>query len=213
MDQNRQWIQDMRINKTIEAMKKNNINGYHVKSKEDLIAILDGLVDDGDTVSVGGSMTLFETGTIEYLRSRPLNFLDRYETGLPPEAIKAIYFQAFAADVYLTSSNAVTESGGLYNVDGIGNRVAAMIYGPEKVLVIVGSNKIVKDLQGAIERNKSIAAPANARRLKRDTPCAKLGYCMSCKSKDKICHAYSYIESQMNPDRMHVIIIDETYGY
>ena len=213
MDNHMTWVHDQRIENMIKEMKTNHMTGYHVKNTTELFNILNTLIKDGDSVSVGGSMTLFETGTIDYLRNRTLNFWDRYEENLTPDDITELYFKTFGADVFVTSSNAITETGGLYNVDGRGNRVAAMIYGPKKVVVIVGSNKIVKDLDGAIERNRRISAPANAKRLNRKTPCAELGYCTSCKSEDKICHAYTYITSQMIKDRIHVIIIDEAYGY
>jgi len=213
MDQHAKWVRDKRIEALIDNLKMNNMNGYQARSYQELIDLLDQLIGDKETVSVGGSMTLFETGVIGYLRARDLIFLDRYQEGLTADNIEDIYFNAFNADVYLTSTNALTQEGGLYNVDGRGNRVAAMIYGPKKVIVVVGANKIVQDLDAAIERNRLVAAPANARRLNRKTPCASLGYCTDCHSPDKICHAYTYISSQMNKDRMHVIILDDSYGY
>ena len=124
-----------------------------------------------------------------------------------------MYKKTFMADAYFTSTNAITENGELYNVDGNGNRVAAMLYGPDKVIVICGVNKIVKDLNEAIERNKRVAAPINAKRLNKDTPCAKVGYCMDCKSKDRICNEYTVIKRQRNKDRIHVIFMNENLGY
>lgn len=202
-----------KIDRTIENMKKHNINGYFAENQEELHTLLENLIDDHQTVSVGGSMTLFETQTIEYLRKREITFLDRYAEDLEPADIKDIYFKAFDADVYLSSTNALTEEGELYNVDGNGNRVACLIYGPRKVIVIAGSNKIVKDLDEAINRNRETAAPANAVRLNRKTPCATLGYCTDCDSPEKICHNYTVIGSQGNKERMHVIITKEAYGY
>jgi L-lactate utilization protein LutB len=213
MDENVEFILEKRVNDVIENLKKKNMSGYYVKDKPALLKLLDGLISDQRTVSVGGSMTLFESGVIDYLRQRPLNFLDRYEEGLDASHIKALYRASFSADVYLTSSNAITETGGLYNVDGRGNRVAAMMYGPDKVIVIAGVNKIVKDLEAAIERNRKWAAPANAKRLNRQTPCAKVGYCTDCDSPDRICHEFTYITSQMTQDRIHVILTKEDFGY
>lgn len=158
-------------------------------------------------------MTLFETGVIEHLRISRYKFLDRYEEGLTKEEINKIFRESFFADAYFASSNAVTEDGKLYNVDGNGNRVAAMLFGPSKVILVVGENKIVKNIDEAIKRNREISAPANAKRLNKSTPCAKVGYCMDCKSKDKICREYTVIESQNNKDRIHIIFLRDQIGY
>jgi len=213
MDKNLTWVVSERIKRTIDNLHRNNMDGYYVQSCEQAIEKIIELVNDGATVSVGGSMTLFEAGVMDHLRSGRYNFLDRYADGLTPEDIKMIYRGGFSADAYFTSSNAITESGELFNVDGNGNRVAAMIYGPDKVIVIAGINKLVKDEQQAMERLKSTAAPANARRLGRKTPCAELGYCTNCSSPDRICNEYVLIKKQPARGRIHVIIIDRELGY
>ncbi|MEG1256270.1 lactate utilization protein [Clostridium sp.] len=213
MDSNMKWLKENRINQTINSLKKNGINGYLVNDYNDLIDKINELTSEGDTVSCGGSMSLFETGVIEHLRSGRYKFLDRYKEGLTKEDIKNIYRESFSADVYFTSTNAITESGELYNVDGNGNRVAAMLYGPDKVIVVVGENKIVKDINEAIVRNERIAAPANCKRLNKVTPCAKVGHCMDCSSEDRICNEYTVIRRQGNKDRIHVIFLNEELGY
>lgn len=213
MDKNVLWLREMRINKTIEALKANNMNGYLVNSREELIEKIKELTKEGDVVATGGSMSLFETGVIEHLRCGRYEFLDRYKEGLTTDEIKNIYRAAFSSDVYFTSTNAITEEGEIYNVDGNGNRVAAMIYGPDKVIIVAGFNKIVSDLEEAIERNRKIAAPTNAKRLNRKTPCSVTGFCMDCKSPEKICREYTLIRSQGNPDRIHIIFLNEDLGY
>ena len=213
MDNNTAFVIEERVKRTIENLEKNNMNGYFVQNEQEAINKIEELIKEGDTVSVGGSMTLFETGVIEFLRNGKYNFLDRYAEGLTPEQIKDIYRKSFSADVYFSSSNALTEKGELYNVDGNGNRVAAMLYGPDKVIVVVGVNKIVKDLDQAIIRNRETSAPANAKRLNRNTPCAKVGYCMDCNSEDTICSEYTVIRRQMKPGRIHVIIVNKELGY
>ncbi len=213
MDNNVKFVMEKRVLRTIDSLEKNNMKGYFVQNEEEVIKKIDEIINEGDTVSVGGSMTLFETGVIEFLRNGKYNFLDRYKEGLTPDDIKTIYRKSFAADAYFTSSNALTEEGELYNVDGRGNRVAAMIYGPEKVIVVVGVNKIVRDLDEAIMRNREIAAPANAKRLSRKTPCSEVGYCMDCSSKDRICSDYVVIKKQLDLDRIHVIIVNKELGY
>lgn len=213
MDNNVLSVIEKRIAKVIDKLDKNNMNGYYAKSKDEVIQIIQSLISEGEVVGCGGSMTLFEYGIIDHLRSGRYKFLDRYKDGLSKEDIKKVYRQAFFADAYLSSTNALTEDGELYNVDGNGNRVAAMLYGPDKVIVVCGYNKIVKNVGEAIERNKSIAAPANAIRLNKNTPCAKVGYCMECNSEERICCEYTLIKRQAVKGRIHVIIIGEVAGY
>lgn len=213
MDKNSGWVIEQKVKRTIENLQKNNMEGYYVNDEKELLNKLSELLKDGDTVSVGGSMTLFETGIIDYLRSGKYNFLDRYKEGLTPSDTKEIYRKSFSADAYLVSSNAVTEDGELYNVDGNGNRVAAMIYGPDKVIVVIGINKIVRDIDEAIDRNREISAPANAKRLNKKTPCTVKGYCMDCQSSDRICNDYVVIRRQGAKGRIKVIIVGKGLGY
>ncbi len=213
MDNNAKFVLEKRVSRTIESLEKNNMKGYFVQSEEEVLKKIEEIITKGDTVSVGGSMTLFETGVIDLLRNGKYNFLDRYEEGLSQNDTKEIYRKSFAADAYFTSSNAITEEGELYNVDGRGNRVAAMIYGPDKVVVVLGVNKIVRDLDEAVMRNREWAAPANAKRLDSKTPCAEVGYCMDCSSKERICSDYVIIKKQLDEDRIHVIIVNKELGY
>ena len=158
-------------------------------------------------------MTLFVFCSIYFLRKGDYQLLDRYKEGLTPSDIKEVFRKSFFADAYLTSSNAVTEKGELYNVDGNGNRVAAMLYGPDQVIVVVGINKIVKDVEQAILRVKEIAAPANNKRLNKPNPCTKIGYCADCNSPDRICNEYTLIKRQGVKGRIHVIIVNKELGY
>ena len=127
--------------------------------------------------------------------------------------MKEIYRKSFFCDTYFASANAITEKGEIYNVDGNGNRVAAILYGPEKVILIVGVNKIVSDVEEAIKRNKEISGPANAKRLNTATPCAKVGKCMDCRSNDRICCEYTLIKRQRTSNRIHVIFVNESIGF
>lgn len=213
MDNNIKWLNEEKILRTIASLEKNNMNGYIVNNKEELINKIISLTNEGDKVSCGGSMSLFETGVIEHLKSSRYNFLDRDKEGLSAEEINKIYRECFFADIYFSSSNAITEDGELYNVDGNGNRVAALLFGPKKVIIVAGVNKIVKNLDQAIKRNREIAAPANAKRLNKSTPCAKVGYCMDCRSPEKICREYTLIKSQKDKNRIHVIFLNDNIGY
>lgn len=213
MDKNAKFVMDKKVERTIENFKKHNMDAYFVKDKNGLINKISEILEDGNTVSVGGSMTLFETGVIDLLRSGKYNFLDRYKEGLTAGDMKKIFRESFSADAYLVSSNAITEEGELYNVDGNGNRVAAMLYGPDKVIVVVSYNKIVKNIDEAIRRNREISAPANCKRLSRKTPCTEVGYCMDCKSPDRICNDYVVIKRQGVKGRIHILILEENFGY
>lgn len=213
MDSNLNWVNEKKIERTMKALEKNNMSAYLVNSEDELFNKIDELLNEGDLVSCGGSMTLFETKVIDYLKNGKYNFLDRHKENLKPEDVKEIYRKSFYADAYFASTNAITENGELYNVDGNGNRVAAMLYGPDKVILVVGVNKIVKDIDEAIKRNKEICAPANAKRLSSKTPCATTGECMDCLSPDRLCCEYTVIKRQRTAGRMHIIFLNENYGY
>lgn len=202
-----------RIERTRKNLEKNNITTHFAKDSEELVEIIKTLTSEGSTVAVGGSMSLFETDVLNHLRSGRYTFYDRYQEGLTPEDIRAIYLKSFDVDAYFASSNAVTEAGELYNVDGNGNRVAAMTYGPKKVILIVGVNKIVKDIEEAVARNRYTAAPANAMRLDTDTPCKSTGKCEDCFSPARICCTYTVHGFQRTLNRMHLIFMNETLGY
>lgn len=213
MDQHASFVIDARIRRTIENLEKNNMMGYRVETEEEAIKKIEELMSKGSIVGIGGSMTLFEVGAIDFLKKSDYKVLDRYEEGLTPADIKEIFRKSFSADVYLTSSNAITENGELYNVDGNGNRVAAMLYGPDKVIVVVGVNKLVKDLEQAILRVEETAAPANNKRLNKNNPCTKVGHCIDCKSDERICNEYTLIKRQGVKGRIHVIIVNKELGY
>ena len=213
MDKNVQWINEKKIERTIVNLEKNNIKANYAKSDDEIFQTIKDIVKDGETVSVGGSMTLFETKIIDFLRSGRYNFLDRYKENLTQTDLKEIYRKSFSANTYFASANANTEEAEIFNVDGNGNRVAAILYGPDKVILIVGVNKIVKNIDEAIKRNKDISGPANAKRLNLQTPCAKVGYCMDCESKDRICCEYTVIKRQRNENRIHVIFVNDILGF
>ena len=213
MDQNLKKTTLYKVERVIKNLEKNNMTGHFVDSTDQLLKLLSELMPPGTSVAVGGSMTLFETGVIDWIRENAYHFFDRYATGLTAAELKDVHRKAFSADTYLCSVNAITEKGELYNVDGNGNRVAAMIYGPDKVIAVVGLNKIVVDLPAAISRNREIAAPANNIRLNTGTPCTLTGSCSDCKTPSRICCAYTTIGFQRTPNRIHVILIDGDYGY
>ena len=212
------------ITKVSENLKRNNMVPYIVETKDEILPLLKTLLPEGASVGVGGSVTLNEIDAINFLREGNYKFFDRHAEGLTrPEAVE-IMRQSLLADAFITSSNAVTEKGELYNVDGNGNRVAALCFGPTEVIVIVGANKIVKDLKAAEERVKTIAAPKNCERLSINSPCSKTGECASmkmenremcdgCKIDERICSTYVLSGYQRIKDRIKVIICKENMGY
>lgn len=213
MDRNKYEVIRLRMERTAEALRRNNFYAVCADNGEEALEIIENLLGENDTVAVGGSMTLFEIGAIDLLRSGKYTFYDRYDKSLSKEQINEVHRKAFSCDSYITSTNAVTEDGKLYNVDGRGNRVAAMIYGPESVIVVAGYNKIVKDVQAAESRVKEMAAPANATRLDCGTPCTVSGKCADCKSDRRICADTVIMGHQVVPERIKVILVGEELGY
>ncbi len=213
MDNNTLWYMEKRIDRTIKNLNRRNMDGFFVKDKNELITLLKKLIDDNSTVGVGDSMTLFETEVIDFLRKGNYVFLDKYRDGITSEEKRGIYLKNFSANTFMCSTNALTEDGELYNIDGNGSRVAPMLYGPKQVILVSGINKIVKDLEEAEKRVRNYAAPIDAKRLNKDTPCTTLGYCVDCKSPNRICNDFTIIRGQFIKNRIKVIIVGEQLGY
>ncbi len=210
MDQHLRSIMDKRIERTMENLKKNRMGAYYVQSAAEVVPLVDRLCRPGETVAVGGSMTLFECGVIDHLNSGKYRHLDRYAKDAD---IAQVMRDAFFADTYLTSTNALTETGELYNVDGNGNRVAAMLFGPRQVIVVAGYNKIVADMEEAVRRVEQVAAPANVARLGLSAPCAKEGRCVHCRGDGHICCDFVRMGMQRTANRIQVILVGEPLGY
>ena len=213
MDQNVSWYIEKQVERTIKNLNAHNMEGYYVENREQLFQKLEELIAEGSTVGVGDSMTLFETKIIDYLRNGNFNFLDKYEEKLTKDEKREIYIKNFSADTFLCSTNALTEVGELYNIDGNGSRVAPMLYGPKQVIIVTGINKIVKNIEEAEIRVRNYAAPIDAKRLNKDTPCTKIGSCVDCKSPNRICNDFVVIRGQFIKGRIKVIIIGENLGY
>lgn len=202
-----------RIEKTIANLEKNKMSGYYVKNREELLLLLSKLIKRGETVGCGDSVTLEETGVFEYLRSGDYIFYDKHQQNLTSEDKRALYLKNFEADTFITGTNAITEDGELFNIDGNGSRVAPMIYGPRQVIVVVGTNKITENAEEAIVRTRQIAAPLDAKRLGKDTPCTKLGKCIDCSHQQRICNDFVLITGQLIKDRIKVVIIEGNFGF
>lgn len=166
------------------------------------------------TISFGGSKSVVDTGVYEGAKAlKGVKVLDTYDLSASLEERVELRRQALLSDLFITGTNALTEDGQLVNLDGMGNRVSALSFGPKNVAVIIGRNKVCLDIDQAMGRIKEYAAPVNAMRLKRKTPCAKTGYCADCKSPDRICNAWSIIEKSAPKGRIHAILVNEDLGF
>ncbi len=171
------------------------------------------LINENSVVGVGDSVTLLETGIIDFLRNGNYDFLDKYREGITGEEKRHLYIRNFSADTFMCSTNALTEDGELYNIDGNGSRVAPIIYGPKQVIIVTGINKIVRNIEEAEKRVRNYSAPLDAKRLGKNTPCTTLGYCADCRSPDRICNDFTIIRGQFVKDRIKVIIVGKNLGY
>lgn len=201
------------IQKVVDALTANNIECIFVQKKEDALAKALAMIPEGSTVGLGGSVTVEQIGLLEKLRSGKYTLYDQYAPGLDmPENMKRRK-QGLTAQYFVTGTNAITSDGQLVNVDGLGNRVAAQAFGPEKVILVAGKNKIVKDVHEAFDRLEKIAAPINAKRVNAMSPCADTGVCIDCDSPARICNIYTIIRRMMIPGRITLILVNDSLGF
>ncbi len=177
------------------------MKGYFVNTREELTLLLEELIISDSSVGCGDSVTLEETGIFDLLRNGNYIFYDKFAFGLSKEDKRTIYLKNFSADTFICSTNAVTVDGKIFNIDGNGSRVAPMLYGPDQVIIIIGINKITEDIDSAIKRARQIAAPLDAKRLRKNTPCTSLDRCIDCKHKERICNDFVLITGQFIKDR------------
>jgi L-lactate utilization protein LutB len=206
----------IRMTEVKTALEANNFEVFLAENKEDACRIvLEDIIPQlaPKTVSWGGSMTFRGIGLYQALSARKdLESLDTFDDKASAEEKDQRRRQALHSDLFFTGTNAVTEAGQLVNLDMIGNRVGALTYGPKWVVVVVGRNKIVPDLEEAMFRIKNYAAPANSMRLDKKTPCVKTAYCEECKSPDRICNTWTITEKSFPKGRVKVVLINEDWG-
>jgi len=201
------------ITKLITNLEKNNMAGYFVNNNEELLNLISELIIKGSSVGSGDSITLEDTGIFKFLRNGNYRFLDKFNPSLSKEEKRDLYIKNFNVDTFITGTSAITLDGEIFNIDGNGSRVAPMLYGPKQVIIVVGINKIVENLDSAIKRTRQIAAPLDAKRLGKSTPCTKLDRCIDCNHKDRICNDFVLITGQFIKNRIKVIVINESLGY
>ena len=209
MDQNIIKRNELLAQRVIQGLESRNMKGYYAASKEEALRLALELIPKGSSVTMGGAMSAHEIGLVEALKGPDYRFIDRDAYADKRAAMLA----AYDADFFLSSANAMTEDGVLINIDGNANRVSAIAQGPKKVLMIVGMNKVCKDVDSAMKRARNVAAPTNAQRFGLSTPCARLGTCMDCKSPDTICCRFLITRFSRHTDRIHVILVNGNLGF
>ena len=197
--------------KVADALKKRGFEAYYVSDKAAAVQKILELIPKEHSISWGGCMTMDQLELKDKLASKGYTLIDR-DTAKNPEEREAIMHQALNCGSFIMSSNAITEDGQLFNIDGKGNRVAALIYGPENVIIIAGMNKIVQDMDAAYKRVRGYAAPANAQRFDLDTPCKKIGECADCLSASTICAQFVQTRICKPAGRIKVVLIGEELG-
>ena len=209
MDENMYQRNEKLAGKVISGLESRNMSGYYAANKEEALKKALELIPEGASVTMGGAMSACEIGLVDAVKKGNYNFIDRYAA----EDMEAAMREAYHADVYLASVNAMTEDGILVNIDGNSNRVSAIAYGPKKVVFIVGMNKVCSDVDGAMKRARNVAAPMNAQRFPIHTPCKETGSCMDCKSPETICCNFMITRFSRHAGRFHVILVNDSLGY
>ena len=196
----------------IKNLQRRHIEGFYFPSGEEAVKKVSELIADGSTVTWGGTMTVRDLGIPEHLKSRgTLEVIDR-DLAETLEERQAMYLRAFSADVYLSSANAISEDGVIVNIDGAGNRVAAITWGPKKVIFVIGLNKVTQTVEAALSRARGTASPINSARFDIKTPCKADGVCHNCNSPECICNYVHFLRN--SPKGRHtVILVGENLGY
>ncbi len=211
MGQWEQWFFEKQVERTIHALKKNNFEAFFVPNSKAAFEEVMKQIPDGATVGVGGSVTLTQMGLLDALGKRKINFIAPGQAKNNEERSE-LTRRSFSSDIFLSSVNAVTEDGKLFNVDATGNRVGAMFIGPQKTIVVAGVNKIVKDTESAEKKVREWTAPQNAKRLDKKTPCVETGICADCSSPDRICNIYVTLAKRPTRTEVVVILVGEKLG-
>jgi len=196
----------------IKNLKRRHMEGFYCATAEEAVKKVSELIEDGSSVTWGGTMTVRDMGIPQYLKDRgTLEVLDR-DLAATPEEAQMIYLKAFSSDVYLSSANAISEDGVIVNIDGNGNRVAAITWGPKKVIFVIGMNKVAQNVEAAPARARSTAAPTNAARFDVKTPCKTDGVCHNCNSPQSICNYVHFLRN--SPQGRHIVVlVGEPLGY
>lgn len=206
------WFDDSRAERTVGALKGKGFGAGYFSSRKEAAEWILGELREAGVIGVGGSVTVRELGVVEVLQNQGKKILDHWMASDPEESLQIKRAQ-LTCDVFLSGANAITESGQIVNMDGGGNRVAALSFGPKRVIIAAGLNKIVPDIETAYRRIREVAAPMNARRLDFKTPCAHTGLCTDCDAIQRICNASLVFHRKPLYSDISVVLIGESLGY
>ncbi len=213
MDPIKQWWVEEQARRVVDKLMAHDFGALYVKTKEEAVQEILKSVKPHQKIGVGGSVTIRQLGILEELEKQGYTLYDHWKPGIPKEESLEIRKSQMLSDLFLSSVNAITLHGELINIDGIGNRVNSMVFGPKKVILVVGYNKIVEDVQEGIKRIKNVASPLNARRLNVDVPCAQIGRCVDCNSPHRICRVIVIHERRPSLTEILVILVGEELGF
>ena len=199
--------------KTVEALQKNRFNATYYKTAQEALEQLFSMVSPDDSVGIAGSWTLQQLGVVETLEERGNTIFCHHKPGLSPEEVLATRRKQLTCDVFLTGTNAITTDGRLVNTDATGNRVGAMTFGPKKIIIIAGVNKIVESIEAAEARIRTTAAPLNNKRLNRSNPCVQTDECMDCQGPTRICNITTVLHKRPPASDIHVLVVGEALGF
>ena len=211
----RHWHSQKIVEVALNNLRKNGFTVFYVSSKAEALKKTLEMIPCDAKVGIGGSVTIREIGLPKALKERGNPLADNWQPNLSKEEVNEVRRSQLTSDFFLSSSNAVTMDGKLVNADGTGNRVAAMIFGPPKVIIVAGVNKIVKDAEEGIRRIRNVASPMNANRLGRDSPCGLKGTCVEdqCEPPERLCNIITILERRPDLTEISIILVGETLGY
>ncbi len=212
-DEYKTWYHETRLTAVAKALEKRAFHSIYAASIDDARQALLNTIPVDATVGVGGSVTIREIGILEELEKRGNTVVHHWKKGIPLLESREIRLKEGRSDYYLASANAITRYGDIINIDGIGNRVAHMIYGPENVIIVAGHNKITDDIDSGIKRSRDIAAVMNARRVGSKTPCAETGQCSDCNAPARICRVTSIIQYRPWQTNISVLLVNAHLGF
>ncbi|WP_010291988.1 lactate utilization protein [Clostridium senegalense] len=207
------WHNDTLGRKVVKALEKNQFHAIYVDTKEEAENFIMYHIKSGDNIAFGGSQTIKAMNLKRKIRELGGNIIDHGEEGLSKEEKLSVMRKELISDLFLCSSNAITLDGKLVNIDGAGNRVAAMSFGPKKVIIVAGINKIVENVEEGFKRIQNNVAPKNCKRLGVKNPCIIEGTCVNCNSQSRICRISSVITKRPMQSDISVIIVGEELGY
>ncbi len=209
----KQWWIEERVKRAISKLESHDFKAFFAKDRKEAVEEILKSIGPHTKVGVGGSVTIRELGILERLEAQGNILFNHWKPGLSKEESLQIRKAQMTCDLFLSSVNAITLNGELVNIDGIGNRVNSSVFGPEKIILVAGYNKIVDDVQEGIRRIKDVSAPLNAKRLNIDVPCAKVGKCVDCNSPHRICRVIVIHERKPSLTEMLIILVGEELGF